>query len=389
MDAVPRRAARRARGDDGHRGRRRRPERHRDGDPRRRPLRHRPAAPAAGPGRAGRRPRRGATSSAPARRPTASAGSQAMVDSDDGFELAEVDLEVRGEGTLFDTRQKGRTDLKLASLLRDRPVVERGPRGRVRARRRRSRPRRASRAARRGRAVPRRRGARVPPEVLRRNTSRRVAARPDDVRVGCVAGIAAGLIVVLGGAHLVRSPLHRTTTTPTIWGAGGRSAARHGHRRCRPRRRRRVRGRHAGRPDRPRGRDGLSRRRARRRAGDLRRHRGRRRRHVRVGPAPAGRRHLRRPRRRRGGRPGRRAGLRIAASVGVASSAWPWRCAVPRRSTPAPSPPAVAAATVVRPARRRRLPPRRLRRRPPFESRSASSSSSTTRSQRSWQSRQR
>jgi len=50
---------------------------------------------------------------------------QAMVDSQDGFLLAEVDLEVRGEGTLFDTRQKGRTDLKLASLLRDRPVVER------------------------------------------------------------------------------------------------------------------------------------------------------------------------------------------------------------------------------------------------------------------------
>jgi ATP-dependent DNA helicase RecG len=50
---------------------------------------------------------------------------QAMVDSDDGFHLAEVDLEVRGEGTVFDTRQKGRSDLKLASLLRDRHVVER------------------------------------------------------------------------------------------------------------------------------------------------------------------------------------------------------------------------------------------------------------------------
>jgi ATP-dependent DNA helicase RecG len=49
---------------------------------------------------------------------------QAMVDTDDGFALAEVDLEVRGEGTVFDTRQKGRTDLKLASILRDRQVVE-------------------------------------------------------------------------------------------------------------------------------------------------------------------------------------------------------------------------------------------------------------------------
>jgi ATP-dependent DNA helicase RecG len=49
---------------------------------------------------------------------------QAMVDTTDGFELAEVDLEVRGEGTVFDTRQKGRNDLKLASILRDRQVVE-------------------------------------------------------------------------------------------------------------------------------------------------------------------------------------------------------------------------------------------------------------------------
>jgi ATP-dependent DNA helicase RecG len=49
---------------------------------------------------------------------------EAMVATTDGFELAEVDLEVRGEGTVFDSRQKGRNDLKLASLLRDRQVVE-------------------------------------------------------------------------------------------------------------------------------------------------------------------------------------------------------------------------------------------------------------------------
>jgi ATP-dependent DNA helicase RecG len=49
---------------------------------------------------------------------------EAMVASDDGFLLAEVDLEVRGEGTIFATQQKGRSDLKLASLLRDRAVVE-------------------------------------------------------------------------------------------------------------------------------------------------------------------------------------------------------------------------------------------------------------------------
>ena len=43
---------------------------------------------------------------------------------DDGFELAEVDLEIRGEGTVFGERQKGRSDLKLASLRRDREAVQ-------------------------------------------------------------------------------------------------------------------------------------------------------------------------------------------------------------------------------------------------------------------------
>ncbi|MDH5519542.1 MAG: ATP-dependent DNA helicase RecG, partial [Acidimicrobiia bacterium] len=48
---------------------------------------------------------------------------QALVDSTDGFELAEVDLDLRGEGTILGERQKGRNDLKLASLRRDRSVV--------------------------------------------------------------------------------------------------------------------------------------------------------------------------------------------------------------------------------------------------------------------------
>jgi ATP-dependent DNA helicase RecG len=42
----------------------------------------------------------------------------------DGFELAEVDLELRGEGTIMGTRQKGRNDLRLASLRRDKAWVE-------------------------------------------------------------------------------------------------------------------------------------------------------------------------------------------------------------------------------------------------------------------------
>jgi ATP-dependent DNA helicase RecG len=41
----------------------------------------------------------------------------------DGFELAEVDLELRGEGTIMGTRQKGRNDLRLASLRRDKDWV--------------------------------------------------------------------------------------------------------------------------------------------------------------------------------------------------------------------------------------------------------------------------
>ena len=48
-----------------------------------------------------------------------------MRETNDGFRIAEEDLEIRGEGTLMDTRQKGRSDLKLASLRRDRAVVER------------------------------------------------------------------------------------------------------------------------------------------------------------------------------------------------------------------------------------------------------------------------
>ena len=49
---------------------------------------------------------------------------EALVASTDGFELAEIDLDLRGEGTLMSTSQKGRSDLKLASLRRDRNLVE-------------------------------------------------------------------------------------------------------------------------------------------------------------------------------------------------------------------------------------------------------------------------
>ncbi len=48
----------------------------------------------------------------------------ALVESTDGFYLAEVDLELRGEGTIMNTAQKGRSDLKLASLRSDRDLIE-------------------------------------------------------------------------------------------------------------------------------------------------------------------------------------------------------------------------------------------------------------------------
>ena len=48
---------------------------------------------------------------------------EAMGRTTDGFELADVDLELRGEGTLFDVRQAGMPDLKLARLSRDRELV--------------------------------------------------------------------------------------------------------------------------------------------------------------------------------------------------------------------------------------------------------------------------
>ena len=48
---------------------------------------------------------------------------EALVATTDGFELAEIDLDLRGEGTLMNTAQKGRSDLKLASLRRDRELV--------------------------------------------------------------------------------------------------------------------------------------------------------------------------------------------------------------------------------------------------------------------------
>ena len=49
----------------------------------------------------------------------------AMVRTTDGFELADDDLRLRGEGTLFDTKQSGMPDLRLARLADDMALVKR------------------------------------------------------------------------------------------------------------------------------------------------------------------------------------------------------------------------------------------------------------------------
>jgi ATP-dependent DNA helicase RecG len=49
---------------------------------------------------------------------------QALVDVSDGFELAEIDLELRGEGQFHGTRQSGVTDLLFTRLRQDRALLE-------------------------------------------------------------------------------------------------------------------------------------------------------------------------------------------------------------------------------------------------------------------------
>jgi ATP-dependent DNA helicase RecG len=56
---------------------------------------------------------------------SAQARLQALCDTSDGFELAEVDLELRGGGALLGTRQSGLSDLRFAHLRRDRDLLER------------------------------------------------------------------------------------------------------------------------------------------------------------------------------------------------------------------------------------------------------------------------
>jgi ATP-dependent DNA helicase RecG len=50
---------------------------------------------------------------------------QALVDTTDGFELAQVDLDLRREGQLLGTRQSGWSDLQFTKLRVDHPLIER------------------------------------------------------------------------------------------------------------------------------------------------------------------------------------------------------------------------------------------------------------------------
>jgi ATP-dependent DNA helicase RecG len=50
---------------------------------------------------------------------------EALVRTTDGFELAEVDLELRGEGQLLGTRQAGLSDFRFTKLRADRDLLER------------------------------------------------------------------------------------------------------------------------------------------------------------------------------------------------------------------------------------------------------------------------
>jgi ATP-dependent DNA helicase RecG len=49
---------------------------------------------------------------------------EAMIRTTDGFEIAELDLQLRGPGEFFGTRQAGMPDLRVANLVRDREVLQ-------------------------------------------------------------------------------------------------------------------------------------------------------------------------------------------------------------------------------------------------------------------------
>jgi len=49
---------------------------------------------------------------------------QTMVQTNDGFEIAEVDLRLRGPGDLMGTQQSGVLQLKIADILKDQDILK-------------------------------------------------------------------------------------------------------------------------------------------------------------------------------------------------------------------------------------------------------------------------
>ena len=199
-----------------------------DGGARRRPVRDRPAPPAPRPGRAGRARRRACwLVTQPSPTTGASPRVEALVRHDRRLRAGRGRPRAAGRGHVMSTLQKGRSDLKLASLRRDRELVAAGARGRVRDRRRRPDPRRPPRARRRARAALHRTRRSVPHQVLKRpETHRSVCFRCPGLRFGADRS---GLWSSSSGARGGRGP-------------SGRGSPRSGRRRCRRATTRRPRG---------------------------------------------------------------------------------------------------------------------------------------------------
>ena len=141
-----------------------------------------------------------------------------MVETTDGFELAERDLEIRGEGQLLGARQSGLSDLRFVRLRQDRDLLERardrarGARRRGAARGRRRPPPRRGRAPRRVVRIVAgsRKGHRIaaPKGVVTRPTSDRVREAVFSI-VGPVEGAAALDLFAGSGALGLEAPVAR------------------------------------------------------------------------------------------------------------------------------------------------------------------------------------